>query len=212
MATVDDKTCSQDSPPESAGEARRSERRDVGMLLGQAERLRLAVLRDRLRALPHETSPPERGLVPLDELVGVTGMHEEAHLCDRARFLPVSRHLGRVMGLLLASGFSPAAVARRLEYRAELVALASAEDPRVVLVAILSAVEAGGSATPHAAGYRELLSDLVATLDRDLAAHPERWSALDPERTLIHQVHLLGSEDVRLLARLLAARQGLVAD
>jgi hypothetical protein len=190
-------------------QARRSERRDVGMLLGQADRLRLAVLRDRLRALPPGAPRPAAGLISLEELVRVTGMHEEAHLCDRARFLPISRHLVRVMGLLLSAGFSPSGVARELEYRAELVALASAEDPRVVLVAILASVEAGGTATPHAAGYRELLSDFVATLDRDLAAHPERWPTLDPERTLIHQVHTLGPEDVRLVARLLAARRGL---
>lgn len=191
-------------------EPRRRERRDVGMLLGQSERLRLAVLRDRVAALPPGAEPPARGLVSLDELVTVTGMHEEAHLCDRARFLPLSRHLGRIMGLLIEAGFSPAAVARLLEYRAELVSLAEAPDPRVVLVSILAAVEAGGSATPHAAGYRELLADLVATLDRDLAAHPERWPALDSERTLIHQVHRLSGEDVRLLARLLASRKGLV--
>ena len=191
-------------------QARRSERRDVGMLLGQADRLRLAVLRDRLQALPENSPRPAEGLISLEELVHVTGMHEEAHLCDRARFLPISSHLGRVMGLLLSAGFSPSAVARDLEYRAELVALACAEDPRVVLVAILSSVEAGGTATPHAAGYRELLADFVATLDRDLAAHPERWPMLDPERTLVHQVHLLGPEDVRLVARLHAARRGLV--
>jgi hypothetical protein len=190
-------------------QARRAERRDVDMLLGQAERLRLAVLRDRRAALVADAARPSGGLVPLEELVHVTGLHEEAHLCDRARFLPISRRLGQVMGLLLSAGFSPSGVARKLEYRAELVALAAAEDPRVVLVSILASVEAGGSATPHAAGYRELLADFVATLDRDLAARPQRWPTLDPERTLIHQVHTLGPEDVRRVALLLAARQGL---
>lgn len=190
-------------------QARRAERRDVGMLLGQSERLRLAVLRDRSAARPADAPRRAAGLVSLDEIVEVTGLHEQAHLCDRARFLPISSNLGRVMGLLLSVGFSPSAVARRLEYRAELGALAEAADPRVVLVSILASVEAGGSATPHAAGYRELLEDFVATLDRDLAAHPQRWPTLDPERTLIHQVHTLGPEEVRRVALLLAVRQGL---
>lgn len=205
--------------PVHAEGARRRERRDVDTLLGQADRVRLAVLRDRLRERPEArlASGSERGpaagegLVPLDELVHVTELHEQAHLCDRTRFLPVGANLGAALRLLLASGLSPSGVARRLEYRAELTALCEAEDPRVVLVGVLDAVEGGGNGvTPHAAGYRDLLFDLVGVLDRDRAAHPERWPELDDEHVLVHQLHRLGPERLREAALMLARRWGLV--
>lgn len=194
----------------------RAERRDIDTLLGQSDRVRLAVLRDRLRARARPTSSlgegpsATDGLVSLDELVLVTELHEQGHLCDRTRFLPITEHLGAVFKFLVAHGFRPGEIAKALEYRAELTALAHAPDPRVVLVSILSAVESGGNGvTPHAAGYRELLADLVAVLDRDLGAHPERWPELDPGHVLVHQLHRLGPERVRELAHMLARRKGL---
>lgn len=195
---------------------RRRERRAVDTPLGQADRVRLAVLRDRMRmpqATPASFGPgaeASAGLVPLDELVRVTALHEEGHLCDRTRFLPLSRHLVRVLALLLDAGFSPSGVARLLEYRAELTALCEAPEPRIVLVSILTGADAGTSLTAHPPAYRELLGDLVATLDRELEDHPERWPEVDPGRVLLHQLHHLGPERVRELGRRLAARTGLV--
>jgi len=198
--------------------ARRRERRAVDTPLGQAERVRLAVLRDRLAAggalLPPDGEGPQAGagLVPLDELVRLTALHEQAHLCDRTRFLPLSSNLGAALGLLLEAGFSPSGVARLLEYRAELTALCEAPDPRVVLVSILGVAESGVGVTPHPAGYRELLADLVAVLDRELAAHPQRWPELDPQRVLVHQLHRLSAERMRELGLLLARRKGLIEE
>ena len=146
---------------------------------------------------------------PLDELVHLTALHEEAHLCDRTRFLPLSRNLGAAFGLLLDAGFSPAGVARLLEYRAELTALCVAPDPRIVLVSILGVAESGGGVTPHPAGYRDLLSDLVAVLDREVSDHPTRWPEIDSDRVLVHQLHRLDPERVRELGLLLARRKGL---
>jgi hypothetical protein len=149
----------------------------------------------------------------LDELLEVTATHEEGHLCDRTRFLPLARHWPRALALLAKVGFRPAAVAQRLEYRAQLTALCSTSDPRLALVAVLRAAEAGGSdLTPHAAAYRELLSDLLATLDRELERRPRQWPQVDPDHVLAHQLHLLGPEDVRRLATLLARREGLSGD
>jgi len=191
------------TPPDKPDQ-RRFERRDASILLGAADRVRLAVLLDRLR---------ERGeaRVPLDELVEMTAVHEEGHLCDRERFLPLGKNLLGALRLLADAGFSPAGLARRLEYRAQLVALCVAPDPRVPLVSVLQSGDSNGpSVTPHADAYRELLVDLLAVLDRDLERRPARWSMLDSGRVLAHQLHRLSPEDVREWARLAARRAGLV--
>ncbi len=185
-------------------EGRRRERRDATTLLGEADRLRLAVLRDRwLQGVQDD-------LVTLDELLSVTAIHEQGHLCDRTRFLPLSRNLLAATRFFLSAGVSPAGVARKLEYRAQLVTLCEAWDPRVPLVSILSAAESsGGGPTPHAAAYRELLGDLLRTLDREVERRPEEWPELDPDHVLAHQLHWLPPEQVHRLARLQARREGL---
>jgi len=191
------------------------ERTRATILLGEADRVRLAVLRDRADAADREAAAAGKPrssepLVGLDELLEVTSIHEEGHLCDRTRFLPLTDNLPRVFGLLLRTGFSPASIARRLEYRAQLVALAEAPDPRLPLVSILGAAEGGGTGlTPHASAYRELLADLLQTLDRELQREPEAWSALDLDHVLVHQLHFLTPSQVRRLARLQARREGL---
>jgi hypothetical protein len=146
----------------------------------------------------------------LDELLESTSVHEEGHLCDRTRFLPLSQHLWRAAKLLASSGFDPQVVSRRLEYRAQLVALCDVEDPRVPLVALLRAAETGGSSvTPHAEAYRELLADLLEELDEALEREPGAWADIDPGHVLAHQMHWLTPDDVRRLARNLARREGL---
>ena len=175
--------------------------------LGEADRLRLAVMVDRGRSMGQALAP-----ITLDELCGVTAVHEEGHLCDRARFYPVAERWTAVLAFLLSNRFSPALVARRLEERAQLVALCEASDPRVPLVDVLEGAEAGeDGVTPHAAAYGALARDLLVELDARLEREPERWSALDPRARLVHQVHRLAPEEVRELALALARRRGLVA-
>lgn len=188
-------------------EERRLERTGATILLGEADRVRLAVLRDRYDA----RAPADGGpLVGLDELLELTSIHEQGHLCDRARFLPLSSNLPEVGRMLLRTGFGPASIARRLEYRAQLIALAEAPDPRLPLVSILGAAEGGGSGvTPHASAYRELLADLLETLDREVRRDPGAWAAIDRDHVLVHQLHFLSVTQVRRLARLQAEREGL---
>ena len=141
----------------------------------------------------------------------ITAIHEEGHLCDRGRFLPLRSNLGSVLGLLFSAGFTPASVMARLEYRAELIALCSAVDPRLPLIDILRSAEAAGDATlPHPRAYRSLLADLLAVLDRELDRHPERWSEIDADRMLVHQLHWIPPEKLRRLAVELAREEGLV--
>jgi tetratricopeptide (TPR) repeat protein len=195
------------STPKSRAEDRRRERRDVSILLGQADRMRLAVIADRKREHPDEPG------ITLDELLEITSTHEEGHLCDRTRFLPLSSNWFRALALLAKCGFSPDAVSRRLEYRAQLVSLCSSTDPRVPLVSVLRSAESGGGeVTPHASAYRELLADLLAALDEELESRPAQWTEIDPDYVLAHQLHRLGPESVRRLCRKLARREGLFED
>lgn len=195
--------------PPSWPERRRAERRAVEPVLGEADRVRLAVLHDR------RSEGEGLGRLPLADLVRAVAVHEEGHLCDRTRFLPLEEHLGEVLGLLLECGLSARAVQRRLEYRAQLTALGELPDPRLALVELLDAAEAGEEGVlgglPHGEAYTELLADLLECLDEDLERDPGRWPSLDPERTLLHQLHALAPEELRGLALRLAKREGLVS-
>ena len=178
-----------------------------GALLGEGARVRLALLDE--RGLAHAAADGA-AIVGLEESIATTATHEEGHLCDRTRFLPLGQHLGAALRLLFDSGFSASAVQERLEYRAELVCLCDAPDPRVALSDVLVGVEAEGAAlTPHAAGYARLLTDLLAELDQLLASDGRALPAIDRERTLVHQLHRLGASEVRSLARSLAHHRGL---
>ena len=174
-------------------------------LLGAADRVRLAVLRDRREA------DPEAAAVTLDELALLTALHEEGHLCDRTRFLPLGKNLLGVLSLLVDGGFRPRGVARELEERAQLVCLAEAPDPRLPLADILAAAELGGSVTPHAAAYRELLVEWLALLEV-LAREPGSFPTLERGRAYAHQLHWLTPEEVRNVSLALATRRGLVGD
>ncbi len=187
------------------GEARyRRLRRSTRALLGESDRVRLAVMRDRAG------SGGVLGSVSLDDLVHVVATHEEGHLCDRERYLPLTDNLGSAVKLLLAGGFSPHGVQRRLEYRAQLVALCEVADPRLALSDVLRGAEGGGSTTPHASAYANLLEDLLLYLDRSYELEPQTWPELDPGFTFAHQLHWLDSEQVRRLALMLANKRDLV--
>jgi len=162
--------------------------------LGEAERIRLAVLGDR--------TAEGRG-VGLEDLLEVTARHEEGHLLDRVRFLPITSNLLRGLALLFKGGFSAAGVARRLEYRAQLAALCLSEDPRLPLSDLVYGAESGGDGTPHAAGYRNLLRDFLGVLAQEEAA----LQGLDEQRFLLYQLHRLAPETVRRVALRLAKRE-----
>jgi hypothetical protein len=196
--------------PPSLPELFRAERRSIDVLLGEAERVRLAVLFDRGAKPVVEAAARRPGRVDLDDLIAVTAIHEEGHLCDRTRFVPLAEHWPRALAFLARHLFSPTALAERLEYRAQLVALCEAADPRIPFADVLAAAELGGEGpTPHASAYRELLADWLSLLDQDLERDPARWPELDPTRVLAQELHRLGPERVREVSRTLARREGL---
>jgi len=184
-------------------------RTSVDNVLDEADRVRLATMAAR--------GPSAHGCalgeMTLEEIVEATAIHEEGHLCDRTRFYPPGAHVLELLELVARSGFSGLAVARRLEYRAQLVALAAAPDPRLPLVDLLEAAAGGGSTlTPHAAAYTSLLRQLLVALDGAVQRAPEEWPEIDRGRTLVHQLHVLGPERLRGLALALARREGLDRD
>ena len=173
------------------------------LLLGEADRMRLAVLADRA------TGERVVGEVTLGEFVEFTALHEEGHLCDRAQFYPVSKHLWGIFRFALGAGLSPARIAGDLEYRAQLVAMAVAPEPRIGWAEILAAAETGPGVTPHAAAYARLLRDLLAELERAWDEDPSAWPQLDPDRMLGQQLHHLEPEALRALSVRLARKRGL---
>jgi hypothetical protein len=186
----------------------REERTRRGALLGEGQRVRLALLRERARALGPETILGDLGR---EELVRTTETHEQGHLCDRTRFLPVSRKLPQLFRLLLECDFSPRKIGEELEYRAQLVCVADSEEPRIPLAQVLDAAEAGpGGVTPHAAGYARLLDDLLGALENRLERSSSAFPSIDRGRTLAHQLHLLSPAEIRDLSREVAEKKNMV--
>ncbi len=172
--------------------------------LGEADRIRLAVLLD-LRSQGAEAGQGGWSM-SLERLLEVTARHEEGHLTDQTRFLPLSEHLYGVLSLLAQVGFSGARLSEELEYRAQLICIAVAEDPRMPLAECVAAIDMGVGLTPHAAAYRRLIADLLSTLEHT----PALTEKLDPKRYWVHQLHRLKPEEVRQLAEILAQEKGLV--
>lgn len=189
----------------AVSELARLERSRLAPPLGAADRLRLTMLAER-RAAGAPT-------VSLDELLEVVAVHEEGHLLDRTRFLPLGANLWGVLGLGLRAGLSPGAIERELERRAQLVALCELEDPRFALVDLLDAAEIPrASAGAHARAYSQLLGEFLVELDRQMDRDAEAFGALDRSRTLVHQLHRLSPAQVRVLALELARRSGVASD
>ncbi|MBL8857240.1 MAG: hypothetical protein JNL28_01870 [Planctomycetes bacterium] len=184
--------------------ATEEERRSTQALLGEASRVRLALLRERAQG------DEVLGALSLDELLNVTAVHEQGHLCERTRFLPIWDHKLAILAFLAQCNFSPQRVGEELEYRAQLIALCDTPDPRIALAQVLDAAESGATnLTPHGAGYRRLLADLLRHLDQAVAEAPAEFPTIDGRRTLVHQLHRLPPEAVRSLARELARAKGL---
>ena len=109
-----------------------------------------------------------------------------------------------------AHGFSGQRIARALEERAQLIAVAACRDPRVPIVDLLDAAEEGGaSVTPHGAAYRRVLARLVERLEKEYLAGEWDGADLQPDGRWIDQLHRLDPEALRGLAIREARARGL---
>lgn len=182
----------QDVPPEAAGLAvvprpghMSSDRLATDTPSGVAGRL--------LRTVARETR-----LGPLQ--LEAVEQHEVVHVYDARRMLPVERHPLRALAFVLGHGFDGAAAERTLEGRAAGISLVTAAEPRVALAALLSFLPERQGETAHAAGYHDVLHELLRLLDERRAAFP----SLDYDRNLLQQLDRLSPDDVRRLGRWLA--------
>lgn len=193
-----------------AGGVQRFERARLAPSLLAAHALRVAVLLERAAG---GTPDAASDLVTLTELIQVVGNHEEGHLTDRTRFLPLTKNPLGIAAIAIGEGFSPLGLERRLEYRAQLVSLATVPDPRLPLVDLLEAAAVDARIeTVHAHAYRKLLADLLVAWNEALERDPKAWPAVRRDCYLMYQLHRLAPEEVRALAMVLARREGLVAE
>lgn len=172
--------------------------------LGEGERVLLAALRER------PAPPPGGSRLTLDEWLEITAMHEEGHLTDRTRFLPLARKWPKALAFLVRHGFSPRGVARALEFRAQLVALCEAPEPRLVLADCLASADSEGGVLAHGEAYRELLGQLLTLASEE--QERGRLPGLDREHYVLYQLHRLSAEELRALARGVARRNGMLED
>lgn len=168
--------------------------------LGEADRVALAVMAQQDGSL----------VVPsLEDLLDLTMRHEEAHMADFEEWLAPPKDVLSILGLLWDGGLGVRGVWALVEARAQLVALCVIDDPRLALAQMLRLVEQrerirGTTSYPHAEGYARILKKLLVELQRNPRG-------LDPSRSLLHQLHLLGPEDLRSAGLVLAEDYSLIA-
>ncbi|MEE8105628.1 MAG: hypothetical protein V3T86_08860, partial [Planctomycetota bacterium] len=128
-------------------------------------------------------------------------VHENAHLIDAARHLPVTHHPFRNLFLALGRGFSREAILGFLERNAQLTAIAEGPQPRAGLATCCLALNRGGA---HSRGYTEIVEGMVS----EIHGRPEDFPAIDTNRVIVQQLHRLSDDEVRELARVLAKKWG----
>ncbi len=169
-------------------------------------RARLAPRRDEILAEPALDDPSTKAIDdpagvedrlylegPLD-LGGEVLKHEEAHLVDANRHLPVLSHPLRNFELALRGGFDASEILALLERNAQLAAIAEGPGPRAALATCCAAL---GRGDPHGVGYGAIVEALV----EEIAAHPDRYPAIDASRVIVQQLHRLSDGEIRALAR-----------
>jgi len=128
------------------------------------------------------------------DLKGEVLKHEDAHLVDAFRHLPVFKHPFRNLGLAIKGGFSPEEILALLERNAQLAAIAEGPAPRAALATCCAVL---GQGEVHGVGYSAIVEAFVGEID----AHPGRYPEIDASRVIVQQLDRLSDEKVRALAR-----------
>ncbi len=136
------------------------------------------------------------------DLKGEVLKHEEAHLVDAERHLPVLKHPLRNFELALRGGFSASEILALLERNAQLTAIAEGPAPRVALATCCAAL---GRGDPHGVGYSAIVEAFVEEID----ASPGRYPEIDASCVIVQQLHRLSDAQIRAIARGIAEAWGL---
>ena len=125
------------------------------------------------------------------EVYDLIRLHEQAHLVDAHRYLPIGNHFGPALWLFAASGFSASSLQADLEGRAEIAALALGANPRLTLAhitAFTTSLHRPGESM-HQVGFGRVLRRLIELWQADGAP-----GAIDPEHNLLAQLDRLDPE------------------
>ena len=133
------------------------------------------------------------------DLVAEVLVHEDAHLVDAKRFLPVGGNFLRGFGLALQHGFAAEKVVAFLERNAQLAAIAEGPHPRAALAICCASL---GGVGVHATGYSEIVQAMV----HEIRDTPSRYPGIDRERVIVQQLHRLTDDEIQGLAQTLTKR------
>lgn len=143
----------------------------------------------------------------VERYVEMVRTHEEGHILDAERYLPVTWNLWRSLGLFFENGLSAGAIEGHLEGNAELTALAEGPSPLLSLSQIVGFLPARDAAPPHSIGYYDVARRICA----EIYDHPDRYPGIDRSRVILQQLDRLTPEELRTLGRELATERNMAA-
>ena len=137
--------------------------------------------------------------------------HELGHVVDFAGLVPWGSHIFRHMGILLSHFFSPASIASRYQIVAETFAIARSRDPKLAIITSIDWLRAQADRPQHlfllygeepgARGiYLRTSLEIIGGILEKIAAHPESYPAVDPEKPILDQIHRLDDAHLRGIA------------
>ncbi len=135
-------------------------------------------------------------------LLGSIRTHEQAHLVDSHRMIPLFANPLRALRLFFDAGLSGAWVRANLEARAEVTDLSEGPDPILSLAWMCTFLDemGGGQNSPHGKGYRRLVLKVLKLWKADGAP-----GAFDPESNLLAQLYRIPEAALRRYAKAVAA-------
>ncbi|MEI6632234.1 MAG: hypothetical protein WCP22_00285 [Chlamydiota bacterium] len=130
-----------------------------------------------------------------DRYAELVAAHERLHLGDLRRFLPVSKHPARCIGLAARALFSPRRIERWFEERATVCSLARGGDPSLWLLTVHA--QLAGATGAHRDACRRVLDAIVGRV----ASRPGAFPGIDGRKNILNQLYLLDAETLRAVVR-----------
>jgi hypothetical protein len=130
--------------------------------------------------------------------LGTLHAHENGHVIDIRRHLPLWNGLPATLSLLAREGLSFARFEAELERRAQLASVIDAPDPDLALAEMIEMLPAEEhEPEAHAAGYRNGLDRIV----RHVWSRPDLYPQIDRSARVLPQLDRLSLEQLRRAAR-----------